>query len=528
MGKIAKYLNQLIVGNVYDDPSILESYATDASILKIKPRYVAFPESTEDVCKLVRFFNQIAAKDIPVSLTPRGAGLDDGGADLSNCLVLSTEKLNHMLEIDTRERLVRVQSGITLKELNTALSVSGLTIPIGGHDNDTIGGLIANFPLDSYHDKYGGIYNYVKRIEVVLANGDVLQTLRYKKYALAKKTTEKTFEGDIYNKLTKSLKKNEKLIKKIDTSRLNLTGYPMVIKASHRETVDLLPLFFGSQGTLGIISEVILSAVPRKTKSIRLAATFKELDSAISFMDKLKPLKPREMNLYDLKIAQEAREAGKNLDGIIKKLDSGYVTLMTFDEHQKAIMRKLVRLKEKSVRGVRLILDTQENQTTLNELSNALSIYMTHPKKGERIPVLTNFYIPAANLKGFVEDLKIIEDKLGLDLALFGSYSAENYSLRPKFDFADENVNKKIATFLRAGAYVIKRQGGYLTGGSPEGRWKAVVANGDLLEPERAFYSELKHIFDPNGILNPDVKLGANTRFTLTHLRKSESKTISS
>ena len=64
MGKIARYLNQLIVGNVFDSPEILEAYSTDRSILKIKPKAVALPESTEDVRKLVRFSYQLASKDI--------------------------------------------------------------------------------------------------------------------------------------------------------------------------------------------------------------------------------------------------------------------------------------------------------------------------------------------------------------------------------------------------------------------------------------------------------------------------------
>ena len=56
MGKIAKYLNQLTVGNVFDNPEVLESYSTDRSALKIKPKFVAFPESTDDIRKLMKFF----------------------------------------------------------------------------------------------------------------------------------------------------------------------------------------------------------------------------------------------------------------------------------------------------------------------------------------------------------------------------------------------------------------------------------------------------------------------------------------
>lgn len=526
MGKITKYLNQLIVGNVFDDPEILESYATDRSVLRIKPKFVAFPESTEDIRKLMRFFNQIAAKNIPVSLTPRGAGLDEGGADLSNGLIVSTEKLNRLLEIDVRERLVRVQAGMTLKELNTALSVSGLTVPVGGHDSETIGGLIANSPVDLYSGKYGGIGKYVERVEVVLSNGECLQTQRYKKYALAKKTTEKSFEGDIYRKMAKLLKQHERLISELDVKKVGLVGYTGITKVPHRENVDLTPLFCGSQGTLGIISEVILRAVPQRVNPLRFAITAKNLEAMIPLLDVLRSLKPREINLYDLKIIQEARETGKNLDGIIKKLDSGFVAYVTFDEYKKFIARRLNRLKEKLPRGIKLLLDVPENTLALNELENSLTTYLNRPKDGERVPILTDFYLPGINLTNFVKDLAVLSDKLGLELELFGSYSSEIYSLRPKFDFSEEGFNKKIATFLRAGAYVISRQGGSLAGGTPEGRLKAVVTNSEILDSEKGLYEEIKNIFDPNRILNPDVKLGASSKFTLTHLRDTEDKRL--
>ena len=85
--------------------------------------------------------------------------------------------------------------------------------------------------------------------------------------------------------------------------------------------------------------------------------------------------------------------------------------------------------------------------------------------------------------------------------------------------FADKEFNRKAATFLKAGAYVVNRQGGALTGGTPEGRLKAVVTNVEMPEPEKNLYDDIKKIFDKNGILNPDVKLGATSKFTLTHFR---------
>ena len=160
MGKIARYLNQLTIGNVFDTPDVVDAYATDRSVLKIKSKFVALPESTDDIRKLMRFCYQLAAKGIKIPVTVRGSGLDEMGGDLGNGLLISMEKLNKLMESDKRERLVRVQAGITLKELNTALSLNGLTIPVGGHDNDTIGGLISNCPTDDYAGKYGADWCY--------------------------------------------------------------------------------------------------------------------------------------------------------------------------------------------------------------------------------------------------------------------------------------------------------------------------------------------------------------------------------
>ena len=124
MSKITKYLNQLITGNAFDAPEILEAYSTDQSALKVNPRLVVLPESTADLQKLMRFFDQLAGKDVRVPVAIRGSGLDEMGADLSTGVVISTEKLNRLEEIDKRERLVRVQAGITLKEQAGEVKVS--------------------------------------------------------------------------------------------------------------------------------------------------------------------------------------------------------------------------------------------------------------------------------------------------------------------------------------------------------------------------------------------------------------------
>lgn len=527
MGRVANYLNQLIVGNVFDAPEVLEAYSTDRSVMEIKPKVVAIPESTDDVQKILRFFYQLSAKGIKMPITARGAGLDKMGADLTNGVMLSTEKLNHLLEMDRRERLVRVQAGITLKELNTALSVNGLTVPIGGHDDNTIGGLISTCPTDNYAGKYGGIMNFVERVEVVLSNGEILQTNRLTKHQISRKAKEKGLGSEIYHKIDKLIKSNEVFIKELQQNSSGSAGYPTIAQARRKGTLDLMPLFFGAEGTLGVITEVILRAVPIKKDTQRAVATFEDFAIAKKFLDFVaKDLKPRELNIYDMNIVKTAEGSGKRLREITKKIDNGYAIFASFDDKSGACLKKIAGLRKVLPRSTQLILESKDTRVVLDEFENSLASFLNNIKNGERVPLVTDFSLPSDNLASFLKDIAVLEDKLSLNLWLYGSYTGSNYHLRPKFILSNPDFNKKATAFLRSAAFIIERQGGSLTGGAPEGRVKAIVTNTSLSEKERFIYSEIKKIFDKNGLLNPDVKLGAEPGYTVRHFRSTSSAKI--
>ena len=160
MNKIANFLNARISGLVTDKPEILAAYSRDASVLEIMPKLLFLPNNIEDIQYVLRFINELAKKGYRLPLAVRGSGLDQSGADLSDGMVLSTEKMNKIQEIDERGCLVRVQAGVTLGELNSALALLGLRLPIEADSKETIGGLVSNFHTDRLAKKYGSIYYY--------------------------------------------------------------------------------------------------------------------------------------------------------------------------------------------------------------------------------------------------------------------------------------------------------------------------------------------------------------------------------
>lgn len=526
MSKITKYLNQLITGNVFDAPEILEKYSTDQSALKITPKLVAFPESTADIQKLAKFFHQLSEKNIRVPVTARGSGLDEVGADLSTGIIISTEKLNHLEEIDTRERLVRVQAGITLKELNTALKVSGLTLPVKANDNETIGSLIANCPTDNYAAKYGGIMRFIERAEIVLANGECIQTGRLGSHAISKKANEKTLEGRIYQKLSELASKNSSLLEKIKNESVSSAGYSSIPYAIKKNTIDLLPLFFSSEGSLGIISEVIIHAEVLEPRATRMVVTFSSLKSTANFLSHVIREKPLELNIVDLRILRTAEESGKNLSKITRKLQSGYAVFVSFNEKSLRSNKKIRECVKYIPSTSSYIVDSAETESIIDEFENSIVSYLNLPSDGERIPLASNFYLPARNFINFVKDLSELEPKLRMDLPIFGSFATSNYSIRPKFKTSDPKFEQRFAAFLQAMDIIIRRQEGSIAGGTPEGRVKALVTNKYMSQEEKALYKEVKAAFDPNNIMNPDVKLGTDNTFTLKHLKTTKTPRI--
>mgnify|MGYP003181133100 FL=1 len=178
MNRLAVYLNHHIDGVVYSAPSILAANSTDRSVLKYFPRLVAEPISTLDVRRLARFSYQLAQKNIQLPITLRGAGLSKNASDIGSGLIMSLARLNHIQEIDPIQRLVRVQTGVTLGELRKSLLLQGLDFVVYGDDRETIGDLISRNASVYDNTRPKTISSLIICAEVVLADGSLSRAVK--------------------------------------------------------------------------------------------------------------------------------------------------------------------------------------------------------------------------------------------------------------------------------------------------------------------------------------------------------------
>lgn len=519
MSKLAEYLNRHTIGNVFDRATICDKYSTDRSILSITPRLVAVPESTDDIRKLLRFADQLATRDYYLPITVRGTGLDKTGASIGEGMIISMEKFCHIEEIDVRGRLVRVQPGMTLGKLNEALRLQGVWLPIDADPRLTIGGLIANCTSDSATSRYGGIYHYVERAEVVLANGDLVQMSSLSLHAAETKANENTSEGELYRKISKILDKHYDTILDRSMRPYDAFGYANITKVREQHSVNLLPLLFASQGTLGIISDVILRVEPVPPESKRLLVSFHDIKSAQRFLNYVCDLEPATVKICDLRIIENAADHGKKSDLFIRKIGRGMLVLVDFGYGRIRIKKRLKQTLSVLPPGTFYVEETEQNREGFQAVDNALMEYLNEDTLGERAPVLDDVFVPSVHFGEFFDGLTTLEETLGLELPLFGSFATSNYYVRPSFDCTSIDDRKKMIEFIRLYTQLVESCQGSLTGNGPEGRVKALMLAKKLGVGEEELYMSIKEAFDPHNILNPKVKLGVDIKDTVRHLR---------
>lgn len=526
MSKLANYLNRHILGNVFDRPSVCQSYISDRSILQMTPRLVAFPENTEDTRHLIGFANQLALRGYRLPVTIRGTGLDKTGAAIGEGMIVSTERMDRIEEIDLRGRLIRVQPGITLGALNAALGLHGHYLPIDYDSRATLGGLIANCPTDDLMPHAGGIFHFIERVEVVLSSGEVAQFGPYSTRHIAAKISESSAEGTLYRRLDRILDEYGDTIMDRSMRPFDAAGYANITKIKQSRSINLLPLLFASQGTLGMVTDIIMRIEVLPPPMLRLAVVLHDVRALLRFANFAVDLDPSIFKLCDLRLLQSAKNQGKDIELLNHLPEKGWLAVIGFNESHRRAARKIKRCIEILPAGTYVVEETNDNSDFFDELNSVLLCYLNDDSDGQRLPIADDVYIPSYKFEEYINELKILEETLETPLSLYGSFSSSNYTVRPEIDYSSVDGRRKAIMFLQQYGQLVRDCNGSLTGGSPEGRTKALPLNEIYSEAERELYTEIKDAFDPHHILNPGVKLGAEIKNTLKHMRTSEQKGI--
>ena len=524
MNKIAVYLNEHLLGEVTSSKAMRRRYSRDGSVLSITPEIIAFPRITNDIRKVARFSWQLAEKGHPLGITVRGVGSDPTGAAIGKGMVLSTAThLNNILTVLQKDRLVQVQPGVTFEALNNALKWQGLSLPNSPQNEryGTIGGAIATNSLGST----GEVSSAIEKLEIVLANGDLIETGRINKHDLNKKLGLQTFEGEIYRKIEGLIEDNDELIKQLaaDRTRDNI-GYKSLSLVKEKDgSFDLTPLFIGSQGTLGIISEIVLKTQFYKEKTIAIAVVG-DPGMARDITDRLIELAPSTLKTIDGELFRRAAELGAQAT-LLGSVDSiGTVIYVEFgdaaDRLQLNKLKKMRKLLSKLNIGM---IDSSDHQ--IDEFEAVLSIGDSLRRAGNddaiALPIIDGAFVPAGRREAFTEALVELATKHHIELPLITNVLTGTIDAYPVLKLDVISDKQKLFRLITDYADLVTKSDGAFVSDGAEGRLKANAAWATLTADEVSLYEQLRAVFDPFSTMNPDVKQKNDLRSLVAALRPS-------
>ena len=514
MNKIATYLNEHLSGEVFTHAKNLDDLSADGSVLGNRPEMVAKVANVNDIRKIMRFCSQLAEKGHVLPVTVRGDGTDTTGSATTSGLVIDvSSRLNHVIGLDPRQKLIHIQSGMRYSAVNAILSTHrglGLAnISEFGLDG-TLGGAIGSGADGSRVGVRLSPMDSIKQVEVVLSNGDILQTDRLSKRDLARKKGLTTLEGEIYRKVDNLITDNKETIAKLKKMNLGTTGYSNITKVKAKDgSFNLAPLFVGSQGTLGIISEVILQAGFIKPDLTVVISAYENMTDAQSAIDLTVGSKASAVNLIDGRVFAEAAKQGKKVSWAPEPTHSGAVVMAIFDdfsERTRARLAKSIQKKLKSTNPQHTEVKKIDT-ASLSELYSAIAVASRPSNTGEEVPgVFSGMWLPVAQLDIFINELRQLEEMFGVAIPIFYDATTEYLDLFPVFDLKKVSNRQNLLKILAELANMIDRLGGSLAGRGGDGKLKS-FANTKVLDKDILdLFQQIRVIFDPHSILNTGVK----------------------
>ncbi len=519
MSKITQYLNEHVLGEVTNNEAVRDRFSRDGSVLSIKPELIVHPRVTNDIRKVARFSWQLAEKGHVLPLTARGGGSDKTGASIGKGIIINTlAHLNNIIFINpkSKDQFVHVQPGVTFSTLNETIKSHGMIVPTYPTSStySTVGGAVANNYSGPLSGHYGQTGDWVKRLEVVLANGDLIETSRISRHELSKKKGLQTFEGELYRKIDGIIEDSQPVIaEKISKYGQDVTGYPGIAKVKQRDgSFDLTPLIIGSQGTLGIISEIVLRTDFYNVDESIIVAAFEDAVNARNAANLLVQYKPTILEYIDGEIFNIARTHGKKFSffGSDESRTVGGVLFISFNDFSSSARhRKVKKSLKKLVKlgGSTVLTDKDHSSEELYAIHEVSSVIMQPESKEESMPSLIDgASVPTERREEFITALNELADKHHISLPISIQWLNGIIHTRPSLQLHQVSDKQKVFKLIADYLELIAKFGGNMSAESGEGRLKATAAYAQLDESVLDVYTQIRLAFDPFGTLNPGVK----------------------
>ncbi len=513
--KVAHYLQQHLRGEVMTSRDALKYFSTDGSVFEQMPAVIVYPRNTADVRKSCRFVWQLAEKGHIVPITARGKGTDQAGAALGKGIIMVfPAHMNKILEIDKNS--ATVQPGLIYAKLEQTLHTHGRFLPPypSSIEFSTLGGAVANNAAGEKTVKYGQTREFVKSLNVVLANGELISTKRLTAKQLAKKRELTTFEGEIYRSLDDLISENWGLINEKQNKKVskNSSGYDLIDVKRSDGSFDLTPLIVGSQGTLGVVTQINLKTVPYNPKTSLIAAFFDDVHKFEGAVSELLGTEPSALEVVDDNLLEFVKKHNPNqLKGIIDEKIPKLVLLVEYDNASDRVRSKKTKQAKKILNRYsyeyQVTSDIDEQEQLWKIRHSAAAVIWQVVGKAKAVPIIEDGVVPRERFIDYLNGVYALYNKYKLDAAVWGHAGDSNLHMQPFLDLSNPEDRKKVFKIADDYYRMVLEMGGSTSGEHNDGRLRAPYLPFVYGKEMYALFRRVKNIFDPYGIMNPGVKI---------------------
>ncbi len=541
-------IQKIIKGEVLDDTSSLKKAAKDASIFEITPQIVVYPKDTEDIKKIVRFVNEHQQNG--VSITVRSAGTDMSGGAIGDSIVMDmTKYFNQIIKIN--DSSVIIQPGVYYRDLETVTVEKGLIFPSYPASKAlcTVGGIVANNAGGEMTLKYGQTQKYVKRLKVVLSDGEEYEFRKVTSKEIASISKEGGLLGNIYTQMDSLLEENTDLITRAQPkTHKNSNGYNLW-NTKVDGNMDLCAIFTGSQGTLGIITEIELELVkidPHKALLVIELDHPNELDKIVSA---ILEYKPEAFEFYDdqtlsyaIKFISDLKnsfklntpdEAAKYFSSLRLKQFLGMLPKLTLlaeftaldDQRVQEIANQALKSLQTLSAKVQVITDAKIAERFWIVRHESFRMLKSHSQQMTSAPFIDDIIVRPEKLPEFLPKLNQIIQKYAQNLGrkkfiytVAGHIGDGNFHIIPLIDLDDQEVRGAIPQIMDEVFNLTFEFEGSMSAEHNDGLIRGMYLPKMYGEDVFQLFKQVKEIFDPNNIFNPHKKTEATYEYSFKHL----------
>ncbi len=549
--QLVEDLADALEGEIRADDVIRALYATDASLYEIKPLAVAFPRSSADVALLATY---ASSNDLP--LIPRGSGTGLAGGCLGAGIVVDFSRhMNRLISVDGE--FVRVQPGITRAKMNAELRQHGRYFAPDPSSSDitTVGGMVGVDAAGSHAFRVGSTRDHVQSLQCVFMGGqtlelgreptgrafairqpvagvpaepfgkrsDILPPVRNETLPLTS-LTPATRKADLIERLSALLAEDADTIRQHQPMLLrNSSGY-MLRGVLQRQTIDLPRMIVGSEGTLVLVTEVTLHTLPLPEHRGMMVIMFASMSTALQAMQLLLIMEPSACDLLDRRLLSLGRDADNRFDDVVHpNAEAGlfieFNGISSEDiQRRMANARILIQSSDFQHAITRTTVELEDVEFLWTLPSRVVSLLANLKGESRPLPFVEDIAVPPERISEFLTLAQRTFQKHEVTATLYAHAASGQLHLRPMLPAPTPGHSEIIEAIARDLYRHVKSVGGTISGEHGDGLARTAFIRSQYGPLYRTF-QQIKDIFDPQQLLNPDKIISNDGQLTVRHLR---------